>query len=164
MSQISANNTPPSPPPTPTHTPRHYFNLAGIFLCMALICFSSAPVLFGFFLPHFILPLVFKMLWLTEWLASVGGGSQCGCGRQLRDGWVKVTNFFNVLIFEVEMLRTPKENSLFVLKSHFKLWKNLLKLLWHISGLIPNLTYLLFKISFYSYYLLLLPMDLLLQP
>lgn len=102
---------------THTHTPCHSFNLAGIFLCMSLICFSSAPVLFGFFYPILYCLLFLKCCdWL--WVAGIcERRKQCDCGRQLRDGWVKMTNFFNVLIFEVEMLMTPKENSLLVLKS-----------------------------------------------
>lgn len=75
------------PPHTPTNTPFHYCNLAGIFLCTSLICFSLVPVLFGFFLPHFVLPLIFKMLWLTvsgwhlrEEEASVVVGGSWGMG------------------------------------------------------------------------------------
>lgn len=47
-------------------------------------------------------------------------------------GWDAVTHFFHVLIFVVEMLRTPEENSLFLLESlevMASLEKYLLKLL-----------------------------------
>ena len=79
------------------------------------------------------LSLDFNTVWLTvsgwhlweeeaEWVPEADGPR----------GWGAVTHFFHVLIFVVEMLRTPEENSLFLLESlevMASLEKYLLKLL-----------------------------------